>query len=59
MPPSAVVWPVTESHPPVDWMDFEAVADRDWQHWRAAFLSKFTQLAERRRLSAEVIPQPG
>jgi len=53
MPASPVVWPVTESHPPVDWMDFDAAADFDWQHWRTAFLRKFSELSERRQHSTE------
>lgn len=52
MPNQGPTWACTRSYPPVTWKNFEADGDRDWQHWRAAFLMKFAELDAARQAKA-------
>lgn len=44
LPPTGPVWPATSSHPPVDWVDFNARARFTWEDWRQAYLDKVAEL---------------
>lgn len=44
MPPGGDEWPVTRSHPPVGWWNFDQRAAFGWLDWRQAFLDRFAEL---------------
>ena len=53
LPPAGPPWPVTTSHPPITWWDFDARAKFTWTDWRSAFMDRFAELHYARTLGRQ------
>ena len=53
LPEAGPAWPVSSTHPPVDWVDFDARARFTWLDWRQCYIDKFAELQFARQLAEE------
>jgi uncharacterized protein len=53
LPDAGPLWPVTDTHPPVAWVDFAQRAAFTWLDWRQAFIDRFAELSYARQLQEE------